>query len=181
MPSDPSAADLPPLVAGRACGVCSLCCKVMLVEEFTKPKGAWCVHCDPGHGCRIYDRRPAICRGFHCAYLANARVPDSWEPSTCGMVLVDEDNGRRRIAHVDPDDPEAWRREPYYADLKRWAREGAPGGMQVAVYIDRRVIVVLPDSETDLGIVGDDEVIGVRHEATPFGRRYKAFKMRRAG
>lgn len=171
----PAADAAPALVPGRACGSCSLCCKVMEVREFAKPKGSWCAHCVPGQGCAIYAARPPVCRGFHCAWLTDAALPAAWRPAGCAMVVVTEDDGRRRIAHVDPDDPGAWRREPWYGDLKRWAR----AGMQVAVYVGRRVTVVLPDRDTELGLVGDDEMIAVQAEVTPFGRRLRAFKTRR--
>jgi hypothetical protein len=38
----------PAVVAGRSCGSCSLCCKVMPVQELSKPAGQWCVHAVPG-------------------------------------------------------------------------------------------------------------------------------------
>lgn len=147
----------------------------MEVKEFAKPKGRWCEHVAPGQGCAIHADRPQICRGFFCAYLTDGTLAEMWRPTVCGMVLVREDSGRRIIAHLDPAEPEAWRREPYYAGFKAWAREGK----QVAIYIGRRVIVVLPDSDTDLGVVGDHEAIGIHIEATPFGRRMRAIKVPR--
>jgi hypothetical protein len=148
----------------------------MEVEEFAKPKGRWCTHAVRGSGCSAYDRRPSPCRAFFCAYLARADVPETWRPEHCHIVLVQEDGGRRLIAHVDPDFPDAWRQAPHYDDLKRWAQ----AGLQVAVYVDKRVIVLLPDRETDLGVVRPDEQIIVQHQATPFGRRFKALKLRKA-
>jgi hypothetical protein len=168
----------PVRIVDRTCGTCSLCCKVLEIPELAKPKGCWCVHVTE-RGCGIYQDRPGVCRRFICAWLADGKLPDAWKPSLCGMVLVEEDDGRRLIAHVDPADPEAWRREPCYSDLRRWARDGVPRGRQIAVYIDRRVIVILPEGDSDLGVVGEDETIVLHHETTPLGRRYKAFKMRR--
>jgi hypothetical protein len=46
--------------AKRACGDCTLCCKVMAIEALAKPAGSWCRHCKPGQGCAIYAERPAI-------------------------------------------------------------------------------------------------------------------------
>lgn len=166
-------------VAERACGTCSLCCKVLEIPELAKAKGAWCRHVVSGQGCGIYAGRPAVCRRFVCGWLRRDDLPEIWKPSLSGMVLVEEDEGRRLIAHVDPARPDAWRREPYYSDLRRWAREAVPRGGQIAVYVDRRVIVILPDGESDLGVVGDDEMIVLQRAATPLGRRYKAFKTRR--
>ncbi|MGM4958232.1 hypothetical protein ACT4MK_23450 [Bradyrhizobium barranii] len=46
--------------AKRACGDCTLCCKVMAIEALAKLAGSWCRHCKPGQGCAIYAERPAI-------------------------------------------------------------------------------------------------------------------------
>ena len=46
------------VVPGRACGTCSLCCKVLSVFELAKPAGKWCTHCRPGNGCDVYATRP---------------------------------------------------------------------------------------------------------------------------
>ena len=60
--------------AGRECGDCTLCCKVMAIEQLAKPASAWCPHCKPGRGCRIYADRPAECRAFSCLWLVNDRL-----------------------------------------------------------------------------------------------------------
>ena len=64
------AGDPVPLVPGRSCGECSLCCKLLRIEAFNKPVGTWCSHCAPGRGgCTIYETRPTECRDFYCAWL----------------------------------------------------------------------------------------------------------------
>ncbi len=61
--------------------------------------------------------------------------------------------------HIDPDRPDCWRREPYYSQLKKWARKSAEKRLQVVVYIRNRAIVILPDKDVDLGTVENDELI----------------------
>ena len=61
-------------MTARACGDCTLCCKVMAIEELAKPAGQWCRHCKPGRGCLIYDSRPAECSAFDCLWLIDAAV-----------------------------------------------------------------------------------------------------------
>ena len=62
-----------PLLPGRRCGECSLCCKLLRIEAFNKPVGTWCAHCAPGRGgCTIYETRPTECREFFCAWLTIA-------------------------------------------------------------------------------------------------------------
>src|SRR5258706_9585269 len=43
-------ADTISIVPGRACGECSLCCKLIRVDAFAKAPGTWCAHCAPGSG-----------------------------------------------------------------------------------------------------------------------------------
>jgi hypothetical protein len=57
-----SAASAPAVVAsrivpGRACGSCTLCCKVVGVLEIGKAAGAWCPHCAGAKRCTIYEAR----------------------------------------------------------------------------------------------------------------------------
>jgi hypothetical protein len=44
--------------AGRQCGDCTMCCKVLPIEELSKPAHQWCQHAKPGSGCAIYQSRP---------------------------------------------------------------------------------------------------------------------------
>jgi hypothetical protein len=75
------------------------------------------------------------------------------------MVVAAELDGGRIAIHVDPGRSEAWRREPYYSELKEWASLAAETMTQVVVSIGRRAIVILPDRDVDLGVVADDERI----------------------
>jgi hypothetical protein len=93
------------------------------------------------------------------------------------IVLAVTTNGLRLAAHVDPQRPDAWRKEPYYSQLKRWAEKALPHRGQVVIRIARRAIVLFPDKEVDLGIVGEEEHI-VTSEQKIFGRtEYHAHKM----
>jgi hypothetical protein len=72
----------------RECGACTLCCKLVAVAELQKPLDRWCTHCEPGHGCSIYETRPQACRSFSCEWLLNPEMPDFWRPAKCGMVIA---------------------------------------------------------------------------------------------
>ena len=74
--------------------------------------------------------------------------------------------------HVDPGNPNAWRRSPFYENLKRWAAEGvqkSPDMHLVDVLIGEHVIVILPDREVDLGVMREGETITLERKATPQG------------
>ena len=91
------------VIEGRSCGTCSICCKVMQVDELEKPQGVWCRHCTPGRGgCSIHATRPAVCRDFFCGWLISSALGAEWQPSTCKMLINFETNRLRLTIHVDP-------------------------------------------------------------------------------
>src|SRR5436190_10168983 len=94
-----------------------------------------------------------------CGYLSWENAGSHWYPRRCKMVIVSELEGSRIAIHVDPGTPNVWRSEPFYSDIKEWARLGTDQNMQVVVCILNKAIVVLPDREVDLGPVCDDERI----------------------
>lgn len=53
----------------RTCGSCTLCCKLVPVEELGKGAGERCKHVRHGKGCSIYERRPWSCREWSCMWL----------------------------------------------------------------------------------------------------------------
>jgi hypothetical protein len=162
---------------GRSCGECSMCCKIFKVDEFAKPRGVWCQHCNPGKGCMIHEVRPQMCRDFFCAYITTPQLGEEWKPSHSKIVLEVNMGGKRITAHVDPGRPKAWRTEPYYSALKRWSRPDRPDRKQVLVAIGAHVYAILPDREIDLGIVSEDEIIVMGDRQTPAGSEITAFKL----
>lgn len=93
------------------------------------------------------------------------------------MVIVLDNDGNRLAIHVDPAVPNAWREQPFYADIKQWARLVA-SGKQVVVCIGTRHIVILPDEDVDLGPVADDERVVTGEVMEDGRRRMVAMKVR---
>ncbi len=148
------------LVPGRECGTCTMCCKVFRIPEVDKVAGQWCRHVAQGRGCSIHATRPDVCRTFFCHYLRNGQLGPEWKPAQAKFVLYTEMNGKRLVVATDPSAPVAWRKQPYYAQFKRWAAAGVGQGGQVIVFNAKRATAVLPDRDIDLGIVEvGDEVI----------------------
>jgi len=146
-----------PLVPGRACGSCTMCCWMLRIDELAKPEHSHCQHCEEGAGCTIYNARPEPCREFYCGYRALPFAGPHWFPPDCGMMIYpDAANSRLRV-HVDPANPEAWRAEPYYSDLKQWAVAAERMDMQLTVAVGRRIIAILPHGDVDLGEFGDTD------------------------
>ena len=152
------------IVASRACGTCTMCCKVAAVLEVGKPNGVWCPHCAKDKRCTIYPSRPQSCRSFYCQWMIEPGLGPEWKPDRAKFALVKTEFGRRLTALVDPGFPSAWRRAPYYENLKQWSLETArrlPEVYLVDVLIGSRNIVILPDRDVDLGSLDVDEGIQV--------------------
>ena len=148
------------LIAGRECGSCISCCCFFTIAELDKPAGKLCDHSCPGGGCDIYSDRPNACRVFHCSWRSWDEVPDDWRPDRTGFVLGGNlTPGRYLAVTADPAKPFAWRDPAYYPQLMAWARRAAEIGSQVVVFIEKRVIVLRPEGEEDLGVVAPDEIL----------------------
>jgi hypothetical protein len=164
------------VVQGRSCKGCTLCCKVLAIAELEKPRATWCRHCDVKAGCKIHGAHPTECKDFYCGYLTNAALDERWAPTKSKFVLAyDELQAPRLSVHVDPGRPNAWREEPYYSQIKRWAVAAAASRAQVIVWQGRTTIAVLPDRDKDLGEVRPDQFIVTSAKASPQGTTLDVF------
>jgi hypothetical protein len=119
----------------RACGTCSLCCKVMAVPALGKPRNTWCQHARPGRGgCAIQGQpeRPVECGEFMCAWLERPDVlPDDLRPDRVHAFITGakagapgQAMGDAIVVHVDPGYPDAWRTGPLAGLIERVTRAG---------------------------------------------------------
>ena len=157
--------------SGRQCGDCSLCCKLLGIPELNKPKDTWCPNFAAGIGCRIYADRPPSCHNFICRWLAAPDMGPEWKPSVCKMVV--DSKPSLFVVHVDPAIAQPWRAEPYFSVLKRLSAQGLTKGTIVMVIERRRTIVILPDKEVDLGVIGPDARIAMEPIRTPHGLQWQ--------
>lgn len=122
-----------PIIArDRACGTCTLCCRLPEIDHFDKPADAWCKHCVAEQGCSIYNRRPQVCRDFLCRWMIDPSLGDEWDPSRSHVMVYEQ--GRQITVLADPDHPAVWREEPYLAQLRAWAAQAEPTGGYVIVF-----------------------------------------------
>jgi hypothetical protein len=161
----------------RNCDGCTLCCKVMEVAEIAKPGGSWCQHCRTGAGCGIYETRPRACLEYVCGYLTLPELTPEWKPSVSRLIVPAMITDGSIIVRVDPARPDAWRRQPYYAELQKWARQALSAQQRVVVYAGGHSIVILPDHAVDLGHVMPDELIIIMSAVT--GTGYEAYAVKR--
>ena len=145
---------------GRACGACTLCCKVYALPEYEKPPGVWCAHCAPGKGCKIHEAAPNQCRQFFCLWMSDGAMLDSWRPDRAKFVLSIFPPNGFVYGQVDPGSAGAWRKEPYFSGLKRLAQ---------SLIGERRHLIMF---------VGDEATLVMPGEAVPLGRMTAADQFR---
>jgi hypothetical protein len=169
---DPAAAE-PPLVPGRSCGTCNLCCKVYSIRELEKPAGRWCTHCVRGQGCSIHASRPRSCSDFFCSWLVDPNLGPEWKPEVARFVLSADATHRAIMVTVDPGRPRAWKREPYYGMLRKFSEVFFRINQKVLVSLDGDITVVLPDRDVAIGRVGRGDEIVVWRELTSYRARVR--------
>lgn len=77
------------LVPERGCGACTVCCKTLKIDapELKKLAGVLCQHCSQGVGCKIYESRPQVCKGWYCGWRRMQHLSDDWRPDRCGVLI----------------------------------------------------------------------------------------------
>jgi len=142
---------------GKQCGDCTLCCKVMAIEQLAKPAGSWCPRCKAGRGCMSYDSRPGECRDYDCLWLIDDRLDQCWKPNRSKLVLTTSQDGIE--IRCDPGFRDAWRKEPFRSQIHAWTVAGETHDVTVLVIVGEKMILLTPDREFDLGTVRADQRI----------------------
>ena len=161
------------MASERSCGTCTLCCKLMAITALGKPPGRWCEFCAPGKGCKTYETRPAECRTFACAWLADAGLPESLKPERSKLVMYYINGGDVLGVQVDPTQPNAWKAPEIYGFLQRSAMEAERLRKHVFISIGGRVLLLTPTGEIDYGRLPEDKpwAFGWRIERVGTGAR----------
>ena len=154
-----------PLVPGRTCGSCTLCCTVMPVAELKKPIGIACPHVVAGKGCGIHPNRPPSCRQFFCGWRLDPNIDALWKPDICGFVLFVNLHYGALTLMVDPARPLAWRMQPYYGRLKDWSGRAFDEQKRIVAWVNDEMTVILPDRDVVLGHVGPGDEIALFRDA----------------
>lgn len=95
-----------------SCGTCTMCCKLLGVED--KPAGKWCPHCTQGRGCGIYETRPELCRVYKCGWLLSQddpgrELPPDLRPDRCKVMISPTARSDLVMVNVDVSARDAWR------------------------------------------------------------------------
>jgi hypothetical protein len=157
-----------PLVPGRSCGSCMLCCKVMGIPELKKPMDVMCSYAVTGKGCTIHDNRPPSCRQYFCGWRLDPNVDALWKPEICGFVLAINLYYSALYLMVDPDRPLAWRMQPYHSRLREWSARAFEENKRIVALVSGQATVVLPDRDVPLGRLGPGDEIALFREGTEY-------------
>ena len=129
---DPSTPPPP----AKSCGECSLCCKLLGINELQKRPNSWCQHVVKGHGCGIYATRPHSCTIFECMWLLSPDAPEEHRPdkvhafwahmeSSNPDIPADQlPKGELITLYIDPGYPLAHTEEPLLGMAQQLFRRG---------------------------------------------------------
>ena len=162
---------------GRACGSCTLCCKVYALPELDKKPGVWCRHCAPGKGCAIHDSAPVPCRQFNCLWMTDGAMADEWRPDRARFVLSIHPPNGFLFGQVDPGAPRAWLRQPYYDGLRRIARTLLEERRHVVMFVGDEATLVMPDEPLPLGKMTAQGQFRIEQVFGPKGLTWRATKL----
>ena len=152
----------------KSCGGCDVCCRVYEIDELQKPAGTLCGHACGG--CAIYPARPDPCRAFQCLWLMREELDAIWRPDLAGFVLRPAEEGTTLWIDEDPLRPNAWRREPYYGQIKAWAAAVQQRRGLVMVAVGEGVVVVFPESDIFVPHPPQGARVEAGYRETPLGR-----------
>jgi len=127
----------------RACGSCTLCCKLTEVPELFKPVNKWCGLCKPGKGCSSYEKRPPSCHTFSCIWLSDPSLSDDLRPDRC-RVMLERLTDKTVLVLNEPSRPEAWRAPAMVKVLQEMVRSG----LTLAVGNATRKQIILPEGRS---------------------------------
>jgi hypothetical protein len=173
-------APIVPVIPGRECGTCTLCCKVYHIPEINKVAGKWCQYCKPGRGCTIHETRPQQCRDFFCLWMTEATITPEWKPERSKMVLSIFPLNGFMYVQVDPGAPQAWRKQPYYDQLHRWAEVNLQKGRHVLVFVNDDATLIMPGQDVPLGKMKPTDGFSVRQTFGAGGLTYEVTRADRS-
>ena len=113
--------------------------------------------------------------------MADASVADIWKPDRSRMVLsIFPDNGFL-YAQVDPSSPQAWRRPPYFDDLRRMAANLQEVNRRVIVFLGENATLVTPQGATPLGRMSREDSFVIEPAFGPDGPTFRVARTQASG
>jgi len=72
----------------KPCGGCTACCAVFGVREIDKEPWTVCEHLVAKKGCKIYGKRPHMCREFFCLWQSVEHMTEEERPDRLGAIFA---------------------------------------------------------------------------------------------
>ena len=76
-------------------------------------------------------------------------LDERWRPDNSKFILSVSQG--QLIIQCDTGSPNAWRREPYYAQIKKWSERHSRNYTTVIVRTRGRMVFVFPEADIDVG------------------------------
>jgi Fe-S-cluster containining protein len=127
-----------------------MCCELPAIAPLQKPQNVLCQHAVRGAGCTIYENRPEVCRTFNCHWKQVDYLGEEWRPDRCHFYMQ-QPNDKILVVLVDPAYPDAWRREPFYGQMKSWALAVLHDEAEMYVVVGERTFAIFPEEDLDAG------------------------------
>jgi hypothetical protein len=108
--------------------------------------------------------------------MTDANVPDVWKPERSRIVLTIFPANGFLYAQVDPGSPQAWRKEPYYGDLRRMAKRLNAQNRHVIVFVGDVATLIMPNEAVSLGKMSAEDNFHVEPAFGPKGPTYRAVR-----
>lgn len=137
----------------KACGPCTMCCKLFDVDWLDQPKpaGKWCHNCMPGRGCKIWQNVPKGCADYFCVWRIDPELGEAWRPDKARFILTHAHQDAPLALLVDPGAPDAHRKEPYKSLLAKTAQGILEGrGSTIVVFVGTKRALLFPDAEVPI-------------------------------
>ena len=85
-----------------------------------------------------------MCRDFVCRWLADDTLPDHWYPARAKIIidLQHNDDNYIMLFVVDPAYSGRWREEPWFSDIKAFAKAGLKQWTCVVMVKDERIPIL---------------------------------------
>jgi len=104
-------------------------------------------------------------------------MPAEWKPDQSKIVLTIFPLNGFLYAQVDPGSPQAWRKQPYYDQLKAWAGRMNERGRHVIVFVNDSATLVMPDETIMLGPMKPTDNFRIERAFGPKGPTYKVTRV----
>ena len=105
----------------KKCDKCSLCCKILPIQEIKKPENILCINCN--EGCSIYNNRPSSCKDFKCEWLIDNSMSTDLKPNNCDIIF-EKISDKILIGNTDIKNIDAWKKDNVKKYIKSLNDEG---------------------------------------------------------